>query len=121
MSDQGRFAFSGLDRLFHERARLGIMTSLVSQTDGILFPDLKVLCDLTDGNLNRHLSVLEEAECIEVWKSGAGRKKQTLVRMTEVGRQKFLDYLDQLESVVRAASAAAEIPTGSPDLGLSTG
>jgi hypothetical protein len=121
MSEQGRYSFSGLDRLFHERARLGIMTSLVSHADGILFPNLKVLCDLTDGNLNRHLSVLEEAECIEIWKSGAGRKQQTLVRMTAIGRQKFLEYLGQLETVIRAASAAAEKRSGLPDLGFSAG
>lgn len=121
MSENGRYAFSGLDRLFHERARLGIMTSLVAQTDGIIFSELKDMCDLTDGNLNRHLSVLTEAACITIWKSGAGRNKQTLVRLTETGREQFLQYLDELEAVVRAASIAAEKPLGKTDLGFSSG
>lgn len=121
MTDNGRYAFAGLDRLFHERARLGIMTSLVAQSDGILFSELKELCDLTDGNLNRHLSVLSEAECIEIWKSGAGRNKQTLVRITDPGREQFMQYLNELETVVRAASQAAEKPSAQTGLGFSAG
>ena len=56
----GRFAYDGLDRAIHEKARLGILTSLVAHPNGLLFSDLKELCSLTDGNLNRHLAVLEE-------------------------------------------------------------
>ncbi|MES1213362.1 MAG: transcriptional regulator, partial [Singulisphaera sp.] len=50
---QGRFAYQGLERVLHEKARLGIMTSLVTRPEGLLFNDLKRLCDLTDGNLSR--------------------------------------------------------------------
>ena len=57
----GRFAYEGLERVFHEKARLGIMTSLISQPRGVVFADLKELCHLTDGNLSRHLQVLHEA------------------------------------------------------------
>ena len=57
----GRFAYDGLDRAIHEKARLGILTSLVAHPKGLPFNDLKELCSLTDGNLNRHLAVLEEA------------------------------------------------------------
>ena len=64
----GRFAYDGLDRVLHERARLSIMTSLATQPDGLLFTDLKDLCSLTDGNLSRHLQVLHEAGLVEVWK-----------------------------------------------------
>ena len=60
-SDSARFAYDGLDRVIHEKARLGIMTSLVARRDGLSFTDLKELCGLTDGNLNRHLEVLREA------------------------------------------------------------
>jgi len=96
----GRFAYDGLDRVIHEKARLGIMTSLATHPDGLLFPELKELCTLTDGNLNRHLHVLSEAELIEVWKRGEGKKSQTLVRLTASGRRQFLEYLAVLESVV---------------------
>ena len=54
----GRFAYEGLERVFHEKARLGIMTSLVTHPRGVIFSDLKELCHLTDGNLSRHLQVL---------------------------------------------------------------
>ena len=48
-STNGRFAYEGLQRIFHEKARLGILTSLASHVDGVLFTDLKELCRLTDG------------------------------------------------------------------------
>ena len=51
--DAGRYAYDGLDRVFHEKARLGIMTSLVTRADGLVFGELKSLCNLTDGNLSR--------------------------------------------------------------------
>ncbi len=60
MSDRSRpapYAYDGLDRIFHEKARLGIVTSLVSQGEGLGFSELKALCGLTDGNLSRHLQV----------------------------------------------------------------
>ena len=53
----GRFAYDGLERVFHEKARLGIMTSLVTNPRGLVFSDLKEFCALTDGNLSRHLQV----------------------------------------------------------------
>src|SRR5262249_53123917 len=56
------FAYEGLDRVIHEKARLGILTSLMAHPKGLAFADLKQLCGLTDGNLSRHLQVLEEAK-----------------------------------------------------------
>ena len=56
----GRFSYQGLDRVMHEKARLGIMASLAAHADGLLFNDLKQLCSLTDGNLSRHLGVLAD-------------------------------------------------------------
>ena len=56
-----RFAYLGLDRVIHERARLSVLTSLITHSKGLPFGDLKRLCALTDGNLNRHLQVLEQA------------------------------------------------------------
>ena len=64
----GRFSYDGLDRVLHEKARLGILASLAANANGLLFNDLKQLCALTDGNLSRHLQVLEEARLVEIWK-----------------------------------------------------
>ena len=84
---EGRFAYEGLDRVLHEKARLGILTSLSTRPEGLLFGDLKRLCALTDGNLNRHLEVLQEAGLVEVWKRFEGRRPQTLVRLGAEGRR----------------------------------
>ena len=54
-----------LDQIIHEKTRLGIMTTLASKQDGVLFTDLKELNELTDGNLNRHLKVLSDAKLVE--------------------------------------------------------
>jgi DNA-binding MarR family transcriptional regulator len=104
----GRFAYEGLERAMHEKARLGIMTSLVTHPEGLLFNDLKDLCSLTDGNLNRHLKVLHDEGLIEIRK-GTGRKRpQTVCRVTAGGRQRFLEYVSELERVVADAAAAAQ-------------
>ena len=58
------FAYDGLDRVIHEKARLGILTSLAGRPDGLAFNDLLRLCGLTQGNLSRHLTVLQEAELV---------------------------------------------------------
>ena len=60
--DIGQFAYEGLDRVIHERARLGVLTSLVAHPKGLAFGDLRRMCQLTDGNLSRHLQVLTEAD-----------------------------------------------------------
>jgi DNA-binding MarR family transcriptional regulator len=106
-AEAGRFAYDGLDRVLHEKARLGIMTSLVTRPDGLLFGELKRLCALTDGNLSRHLDVLHEAGLVEIWKGFENRRPQTLCRLTTEGRQRFLAYLEQLEQVVRDAMPKA--------------
>lgn len=103
----GRFAYDGLDRALHEKARLGIMTSLVTRPEGLLFGDLKRLCALTDGNLSRHLDVLHEAGLVELWKGFENRRPQTLCRLSTEGRQRFLAYLEELEHVIRDAMPKA--------------
>lgn len=104
----GRFAYDGLDRVMHEKARLGILTSLVTHPDGLLFNDLKDLCSLTDGNLNRHLKTLQDAGMVEVWKRQMDHYPQTLCRITAQGKKRFLEYLDVLEEVVSAAGKVRE-------------
>lgn len=104
----GRFAYDGLERVMHEKARLGILTSLSLHPEGLAFTELKELCALTDGNLSRHLSALEEAELVEVQKSFLGRRPQTLCRLTRKGKRRFLAYLEELERVVADAAAARD-------------
>ena len=114
----GRFAYDGLDRVIHEKARLGIMSSLATHPDGLLFTDLKDLCSLTDGNLSRHLQLLQESKLVEVWKGFKNNRPQTLVRLTDDGKKRFLEYVQELEQVVadamaatgRAAAAPARLP-----------
>ncbi len=99
------FAYEGLDRVIHERARLSVLTSLITHPNGLGFVELKKLCALTDGNLARHLQVLEEDGMVRITKeSGAGRA-QTTARITVSGRKRYLDYLEILEQVVRDAAS----------------
>jgi len=95
--DEAPFAYEGLDRVIHEKARLGILTSLMVHPKGLAFADLKQLCGLTDGNLSRHLQVLEEA-----------KRPLTMCRMTASGRRRFLEYIEVLDRVVRDAAGAAD-------------
>jgi DNA-binding MarR family transcriptional regulator len=106
--DGGRFAYDGLDRVLHEKARLGILVSLLNRPEGLLFNDLKKLCSLTDGNLSRHLDVLRESGLVEIWKGHEGRRPQTLARLTAGGRKRFVDYLQELEKVIRDAASSRE-------------
>jgi DNA-binding transcriptional ArsR family regulator len=109
---EGRFAYEGLDRVLHEKARLGILTSLSTRPEGLLFNDLRRLCALTDGNLNRHLEVLQGAGLVEIWKRFEGRRPQTLVRLSVEGRKRFLDYLGELEKVLHDARKARALERG---------
>jgi DNA-binding transcriptional ArsR family regulator len=101
------FSYEGLDRVMHEKARLGLLTSLVAHPKGLPFADLKQLCGLTDGNLSRHLAVLQEAGLVEITKGFVGNRPHTTCRLTASGRRRFLDYLGVLERVVRDAAKAA--------------
>ena len=106
--DTGRFAYDGLDRVIHEKARLGVLTSLVAHPKGLVFGQLKQMCALTDGNLSRHLQVLEEAGLIGIEKGYDHNRPQTVCRITAEGRKRYLDYLKVLEQVVRDAASAAK-------------
>ena len=101
---EGRFAYEGLDRVIHERARLSVLTSLLTNPKGLTFGDLKQLCALTDGNLNRHLNVLEKAKLVEILKGHDHNRPQTVCRITANGRKRYLDYLSTLEQVVKDAA-----------------
>ncbi len=107
-SSEGRFAYEGLDRVIHERARLSVLTSLITNPKGLAFNDLKQLCALTDGNLSRHLSVLENARMVEIMRGHDRNRPQTTCRITASGRKRYLEYLSTLEQVVRDAAAGAK-------------
>lgn len=108
--NEGRFAYEGLDRVIHERARLSVLTSLISHPKGVSFGDLKQLCSLTDGNLNRHLRVLEEARMVSIAKGHEldRNRPQTICRITPSGQKRYLEYLETLEQVVRDAAQGAQ-------------
>lgn len=106
--DSKSYAYERLDRAMHERARLGMMTSLMAHPDGLYFPQLKMMCDLTDGNLKRHLDVLVAEGLVRVDKEPCGNRSQTRCRLLPEGKQRFLDYLGELQRVLTDAAAAAE-------------
>jgi DNA-binding MarR family transcriptional regulator len=103
-----RFAYHGLDRIIHERGRLSVLTSLVTHPKGLLFGDLKQLCALTDGNLNRHLRVLERAKFIAIKKGFENNRPQTVCRVTALGRRRYHEYLAVLEQVILDAAEAVK-------------
>ena len=98
---EGRFAYEGLDRVIHERARLSVLTSLVTNPKGLAFGDLKQLCALTDGNLSRHLRVLERGKMVEIVKKFDRNRPLTICRITDSGRKRYIEYLSTLEQVVK--------------------
>jgi len=102
--ESGRYAYAGLDRIMHEKARLGILTSLSTHREGLLFNQLKDFCSLSDGNLSRHIQALEESGLVEVWKGFHRRRPQTLCRITPKGLERFQAYLHELEKVIRDAA-----------------
>jgi predicted ArsR family transcriptional regulator len=104
------FAYPGLERIFHERGRLAICTCLIAHPDGLTFTDLQAACDLTDGNLNRHLHALAEVDVLTIEKRRGAGRPITVYRITKRGRQRFLAYVDELESVVRDVHERAQAP-----------
>lgn len=92
----------GLDRLIHERMRLGIVSALAANVS-LAFNELKALLRTTDGNLSVHARKLEEAAYIHCTKMFDGRLPKTRYRLTAAGRRAFERYLDHMESLIRAA------------------
>jgi DNA-binding MarR family transcriptional regulator len=90
-----------LDRLIHERLRLGILSAL-SVNESLTFNELKKLLDTTDGNLSVHARKLEEAGYIGCAKSFEGRMPRTDYRLTTSGKRALERYLDHMEALIRA-------------------
>lgn len=118
-AEPGRFAYEGLDRLIHEKARLSILSSLASHGRGLVFGDLKRLCALTDGNLSRQITQLQEAGLVEVCKGYNGNRPQTLVRLSKDGRKRFLEYIEVLGGLVSDAASIAHRPPVETPSGVS--
>src|SRR6187455_1254789 len=95
-----------LDRLIHERLRLGIVSALAAQPS-LTFTDLKRLLQTTDGNLSVHARKLEEAGYISCTKSFEGRTPRSEFRLTPAGKAALTRYLDHMEAVIRAARKLA--------------
>ena len=105
-NSEGRSASraSALDRLIHERIRLGIVSAL-AVNDSLSFRELKHLLKTTDGNLSVHARKLEEAQYVDCQKSFDGRLPKTMYRLTASGRKALMNYLAHMEALIRATRA----------------
>ena len=90
-----------LDRLIHERLRLGIVSAL-AVNERLTFNDLKALLQTTDGNLSVHARKLEDAEYLTCEKSFDGRVPRTEYRLTAAGRRALEKYLVHMEAIIKA-------------------
>ncbi len=90
-----------LDRLIHERLRLGILSAL-SVNESLTFNELKKLLDTTDGNLSVHARKLEEAGYVSCTKSFEGRMPRTDYKLSGTGRRALERYLDHMEALIQA-------------------
>lgn len=95
-----------LDDLVHQRVRLGIL-AVLAQGDRADFTFLKDRLDLTDGNLSRHLQVLEEAGYVAITKTFEGRRTRTWVVATKAGRKAFGEHLAALQQIIDLATGDA--------------
>jgi len=112
LPDEGRFAYSGLERIFHERGRLAVCTCLIANPEGMSFSDLQRACDLTDGNLSRHLQALSEMKIVSLERQTNNGRPTTICKITRTGRARFLAYVDVLETVVRDVQRGAAESNG---------
>ena len=98
--------YEALERIFHEPNRLAIMSALCAADEGLPFTELRDACGLTDGNLNRHLKVLDAAGVLRVKKVFVDAKPRTTVALSKKGLRRFSEYLEALNDVLAAAQAA---------------
>jgi len=110
--------YDALERVFHEPNRLAILSALARSENGVSFTDLKSECELTDGNLSRHIKTLEESKVIRVTKKFVGVRPRTTAFLTANGRRQFVAYLQALEQVLHEAakSVSVTVPKGTAPL-----
>jgi DNA-binding transcriptional ArsR family regulator len=110
--------------VIHERARLGVLTSLMTHKKGSTFADFRQMCGLTDGNLSQHLKVLEEeklVEIVEIVKAIDRNRPLTTCYVTSYGHNRYLEYSTTQEQVVRDAATVQATPTLRSQLRLVNG
>lgn len=112
MTDSSNPQFDALERVFHEPNRLAILSALCAADSGLTFGALKQACNLTDGNLNRHLNALAQAEVVAIHKSFVGVKPCTTVTLTRKGLTRFTAYLAALQQVLEHAQSV--VPENAP-------
>ena len=96
--------YDALEKIFHEPNRLAIMSALCGAGNrGMAFNELKTVCRLTDGNLNRHLKVLEESSAVKIAKTFIQDKPRTTILLTAEGVLRFHQYLEALNQVLKQA------------------
>jgi DNA-binding transcriptional ArsR family regulator len=98
--------YDALRNTFHEPNRLAILSVLCATDGWVTFTELRDQCGLTDGNLNRHLKVLEDSDIVRIRKKFVENKPQTTVAMSGKGLERFNGYLAALEQVLVAARKA---------------
>ena len=120
MTNTDQNPFDALEKIFHEPNRLSIMSALCASDQGLAFNALRDQCLLTDGNLNRHLKVLEEAGAVRITKAFVKNKPRTTVSLSKMGLKRFQEYLAALQQVlavaqqgVKESPAHQRVPTGS--------
>lgn len=103
MNKQIETPYELLEKVFHEPNRLAITSALCAAEEGLTFNELRDDCNLTDGNLNRHLAVLREAGVVRTDKTFVDEKPRTTVFITRTGLDRFQEYLAALQEVLKAA------------------
>jgi len=98
--------FENIEKIFHEPNRLSIMSALCASDNGMTFNELKNICGLTDGNLSRHLKVLEEAGAVQIEKKFVDNKPKTTIFISSTGLERFNDYLAALGEILKKAKKA---------------
>jgi DNA-binding transcriptional ArsR family regulator len=106
MTEKQDNPYEALEKIFHEPNRLAIMSAVCESDKGLSFTELKEACDLTDGNLNRHLKVLEEADAVRIEKKFVDAKPRTTVHISKIGLKRFNEYLSALGEVLDKAKKA---------------
>lgn len=106
MPTQNDNVYEALEKIFHEPNRLAIMSAVCAADKGLTFNEVKEACNLTDGNLNRHLKVLEEAKAVRIEKKFVDAKPRTTILMTATGLDRFNEYLEALSEVLKKARAS---------------
>jgi len=96
--------YDALEKIFHEPNRLAIMSHLCAADGETSFSELRDACNLTDGNLNRHLKALEEAGAIKIKKAFVDDKPRTSIVISKTGLDKFSEYLSALSEVLVKAT-----------------